>query len=122
MYKRIHRFDHHNDYNTPTVLRYGDEIISSHPIVADALDFDFANHFREFSKVFCKAREFEGRINFSVENETPGNFDYPYNKLFTLDELKSALSSCGEGAPGPDRIFYSMLRHLHPTASAFLLD
>src|SRR5215469_16312741 len=27
MYKRIRRFVHHNDYNPPTVLRYGDEIM-----------------------------------------------------------------------------------------------
>ena len=51
-----------------------------------------------------------------------GNFDYTYNKLFTLDEFKSALSSCGESAPDPDGIFYPMLRHLHPIAFAFFLD
>src|SRR5215469_7577343 len=82
----------------------------------------FASPSREFSKEFYKARDFEGRTDFSVGNETPGNFDYPYNKLFTLDEIKAALSSCGEGAPGPDEIFSSMLRLLHPTTSAFLLD
>src|SRR5215469_6360839 len=122
MYKRIRRFVHHNDYNPPTVLRYGDEIISSPPIVEDALGSAFASHSREFSKEFYKARDFEGRTDFSVRNETPGNFDYPHNKLFTLDEFNAALSYCGEGAPGPDGIFYSRLRHLHPTASAFLLD
>src|SRR5215469_14767046 len=122
VYKRIRRFVHHNDYNPPTVLRYGNEIISSPLIVADALGSAFASHSREFSKEFYKARDFEGRTDFSVGNETPENFDYPYNKLFTFDEFKAALSSCGEGAPGPDGIFYFMLRHLHPTTSAFLLD
>ena len=74
MYKRIHRFVHHSDYNSPTVLRCGDEIIGSPPIVADALGSAFASHCREFSKEFYKARELEGRIDFSVGNETPGNF------------------------------------------------
>ena len=74
--------------------------------MADALGSAFASHSREFSKEFYKARELEGRIDFSVGNETPENFDYPYNKLFTPDEFKSALSSCGEGAPGPDGIFF----------------
>ena len=121
MYKRIRRFVHHNDYNPPTVLRYGDEIISSPPIVADALCSAFASPSRKFSNEFYKARDFERRADFSVRKETPGNFDYPYNKQFTL-EFRAALSSCGEGAPGPDEIFYPMLRHLHPTASPFLLD
>src|SRR5215469_672091 len=111
MYKRIRRFVHHNDYNPPIVLRYDDDIISSPLIVASALGSAFASHFREFSKEFYKAREFERRIDFSVGTETPGNFYYPYNKLFTLDEyeFKAALSSCGEGASGPDEIFYSIL-------------
>ena len=95
MYKRIRRFVPHNDYNPPTVLRYGDEIISSPPVVADALSSAFASHSSVFSKEFYKTREFEGKIDFSVGNETPGNFNYPYNKLFTLDEFKSALSFCG---------------------------
>src|SRR5215469_5243411 len=34
----------------------------------------------------------------------------------------SPLFSCEEGAPSPDGNFYSILCHLHPTASAFLLD
>ena len=70
--------------------------------MADALGSAFANHFREISKEFYKVKECEGKIDFSVGNETPRNFDYLYNKLFTLDEFKSALSSCGEGAPDPD--------------------
>src|SRR5215469_15099927 len=77
MYKRIRRFAHHNDYNPPTVLRYGDEIISSPPIVADALGSVFANHSRKFSKEFFKARDFEGRTDFSVGNETPRNLIIP---------------------------------------------
>ena len=92
MYKRIRRFVHHNYYNSLIVIRYGDGIISSPPIVAYALGSAFASHSREFSKEFYKAREFEGRIDFSVWNKTPGNFDYPYNKLFTLDEFKAVLS------------------------------
>ena len=44
------------------------------------------------------------------------------SKKFTLNELNSALSSWEEDAPGPDGIFYSMLRNLHPTTYAFLLD
>src|SRR5215469_1347555 len=42
VYKRIRRFVHHNYYNHPTVLRYGDEIINPPPIVADALGSSFA--------------------------------------------------------------------------------
>src|SRR5215469_10714362 len=101
MYKSIRRFVHHNDYNPPTVLRYGDEIISSPPIGADALGSAFASHSKEFSKEFYKAQDFEGRTDFSVGNETPGNFNYPYDKLFTLDEFKAALFSCGECALWP---------------------
>ena len=48
MYKRIRRFVH-NDYNPPnppTVVRYDDEILSSPPILADALGSAFASHYR----------------------------------------------------------------------------
>src|SRR5215469_2778049 len=77
MFKSLRRFVHHNNYNPPTVLRYGDEIINSPPIVADALGSAFASHSREFSKVFYKIQELEGKIDFSVGNETMGIMTIP---------------------------------------------
>ena len=62
------------------------------------------------------------RTDFSVGNETPEILIIPIINYLHLMNSRFALSFCGEGAPGPDGIFYSMLRHLHPTASAFLLD
>lgn len=45
----------------------------------------------------------------------------PLQTLFTLFEFRTALSKCKDGALGPDDIYFMILRHIHPTASAFLL-
>ena len=42
--------------------------------------------------------------------------DTMYNKYFTIEELKEALSNCQDTSPGPDKIHNAMIRHLHPSA------
>ena len=45
-----------------------------------------------------------------------------YNVPFSMRELRCALSSCTDTAPGPDEIPYAMIRHLGAKGLAFLLD
>lgn len=52
----------------------------------------------------------------------PRTGNEPYNRLFSMRELQSALAPRRSSAPGPDSIPYPMLQHLHPTALHFLLD
>ena len=48
---------------------------------------------------------------FSQVNFPPSNGE-KYNDLFTIYELKSALKSCSDTAPGEDGIHYLMIRNL----------
>lgn len=48
--------------------------------------------------------------------------DEPYNRPFNVAELKAALNSCHNSAPGGDRIMYEMIRNLHPEAQNALLS
>ena len=111
----------------PIVLRYGDapsDIISNPAVVADALGYAFAHNSSSlrYTEPFRHTR--------SANLLSPPDFgpltleerNLSYNHLFTLAEYQAALSSCKDGAVGPDGVSYVMLRHIHPTASAYLLD
>ncbi len=41
---------------------------------------------------------------------------------FTLRDVFTALSTCGDASPGPDGIPYAMMRHLPEDSLSFLLD
>lgn len=45
-----------------------------------------------------------------------------YNSFFSMPELRAALISCNQSAPGPDRISYEMIQHVHPEALITLLS
>ena len=45
----------------------------------------------------------------------------PYNKLFSLGELKTSLKRCNDSAPGPDSIHYQFLSHLPNPCLSILL-
>ena len=42
--------------------------------------------------------------------------------MFTIEELEFALKDRGDSAPGPDEIYYSMLKNLAPSGKKLLLD
>lgn len=51
---------------------------------------------------------------------TSGNTE-PYNMPITISELEKAINGTKNTAPGPDQIFYQMLRHLPDHAKTYLL-
>ena len=73
---------------------------------------------RSYTNVFRDIRERTALLDFSP----PRGSDFAYNHLFSLTEFRDTMASCKEGATGPDDISCTMLRHLHPSASTFLLS
>ena len=60
------------------------------------------------SQAFLKLKNQKEKhpCNFSSDNTED------YNRLFNLDELKTALLNCNDSAPGHDGIHYQLLKHL----------
>lgn len=87
--------------------------------VADVLGYAFSTHssISRYSASFYNIHQSTSPPDFHVPHEE----DPPYNHLFTWGEFQAALRACKDGAIGPDGISYQMIRHLHPSASAFLL-
>ena len=88
--------------------------------IADALADAFA---KKSSSQNCstnfqknKTNEEKKRLNFSSKNQES------YNKLFTLQELKTALHKTNDTSPGPDKVHYQFLKHLPDTTLSILLD
>ena len=75
---------------------------------------DGSRYFREFA--LRKAQEEAKGLDFLSDNSES------YNVPFTMRELSSALSMCGNTAPGPDDVHYDMLRHLSHSAFSLLLQ
>ncbi len=72
-----------------------------------------ANNYSQKFQKFKDTKE-KKKLNFNSKNKEH------YNKLFTLKELKSALSKAHDTSPGPDKIHYQFLKHL-PSSSLFIL-
>ena len=96
----------------PPVLRSGVSSVSDPGEVANTLGATFA-------AVSCSSSRTTASL---ARFRFPPTDNELYNRLFTSRELSSALSSRRSTSPGPDDIPYEMLRHLHPTATVFLLD
>ena len=83
--------------------------------LAEALDevSDSSKCAGEFKII--KEREEKKCINFE------GNNTEPYNELFTRKELTAAIRNTKDTTPGPDKIHYSMFRHLPEIAKQHVL-
>lgn len=71
-----------------------------------------------YSAAFLKHKSVieKKRINCS------GGLREPYNRPFTFRELQAALNKSKNTSPGPDRIHYCMLKHLHSNTLQVLLS
>ena len=107
------------DHHTPTLNLHG-SLENDSLAVSNA----FADHFRAVSSVSrydkafqsYKSKEESHSLNFTTKS------NLPYNALFSIYELQSALSLCRSTSPGLDEIHFDMIRHLHPHSTLFLLD
>ena len=68
---------------------------------------------REFKSIKDKAER--QPIDFDSDNREP------YNDLFTMTELTTAINGTNDTAPGPDKIHYKMFKHLPQQALEHLL-
>lgn len=70
-----------------------------------------------YSKSFLKHKEMTERKTLELKSKT----NEQYNTPFKIAELRTALNACHSTAPGPDRIMYDMLKHLHDDTEISLL-
>ena len=101
----------------PPPLKINNTIITKPEEVAERLGEHFASVSSpsQYSAEFQDLRNSMASIKFSSAN------DECYNAFFTLSELKDALSSVDQTAPGEDDIIYEMLKHLPEDSKNFLL-
>ena len=127
VWRVVNKISNRSNGSPPIVLRYGDapsDVISNPAIVADILGYTFSHNSSSlrYTEPFSHTRSVNLLSPPDFRRLTLDERNLPYNHLFTLAEYQAALSSCRDGALGPDGISYVMLRHIHPTASAYLLD
>ena len=72
------------------------------------------NYTKEFQSI--KAQKEKQKINFKT------NRNLRYNKKFTMSDLKRSLKKSNNSSPGPDQIYYEILRHLPIEILHILLD
>ncbi|GFV30714.1 probable RNA-directed DNA polymerase from transposon X-element [Trichonephila clavipes] len=101
------------------ILQTSDSVFSSPVEIATILGetFQSVSSTASYSSRFLeiKRRAESTPINFSTRSFIP------YNCNFTMTELKKALLQAYNTCPGPDRITYTMLRHLNPDSLTNIL-
>lgn len=79
--------------------------------------FEFVSSSRHYSPSFLRLKQREEARTIKA----PGSAREPYNRFFTLIELKMVLHNVKPSATGPDGIHYFMLNHLHPSTLDLVL-
>lgn len=79
--------------------------------------FEFVSSSQHYTPVFLRHKLQAEKQAVSLS----GGLQEPYNAPFTLHELEMVLHSTKQSAPGPDRIHYFMLQHLHPATLELVL-
>ena len=122
VWKRVKKFIHRSEGFSVPNLKEAGCLLGDPQKVSDALALAFASvssparYPLAFQGVYraAKARP----VDFFTAYEP----NLPYNKLFSIHELRSALGSCHPSAPGRDGISYDILGKMHPTLQHYLLD
>ncbi|KAK4327289.1 hypothetical protein Pmani_002230 [Petrolisthes manimaculis] len=118
VFKRVRKMAGKFSPSSPPVLKVNGVQIMDSLTVANTMAEAFARVSSRDSRPLAVRHELRAKertaLNFS------GNENESYNHIFTLRDLHSALSLCGNTSPGPDNIPYAMLRHLGEEAILFL--
>ena len=100
-------------------LRIDGEVVVEEARVAEAMGrhLEVVSSDQGYDQAFLQIKHTAEirELNFNVRQHTK------YNEPFTVMELKTALKSSSNTAPGEDKISYPMLRHLSESALEFLL-
>ena len=73
---------------------------------------------KNYSKEFQSIKAQKKKQNITSKT----NKNLPYNKKFTMRDLKRSLKKSNNSSPGPDQIHYEILRHLPIETLHILLD
>lgn len=101
------------------ILKEGDELHSSIPAISEKLaeTFETISSDRNYSPEFLKLKQKEEKIHINFQSDN----DEPYNDIFTINELISAVNSNRITTPGPDGISNLMTKHMPECALQYLL-
>ena len=99
------------------ILNINNTLIQDSKEVSDEL----SKHFSKVSSSNNYTPEFQQIRNRTIISDFTSNNEENYNALFTLEELKHALSNSKNSSPGEDSIRYEMLRFLPEKTQQFLL-
>lgn len=120
VWNMIQKIKGKNSKATVKHLKNGNDLLTSEKDIANKLGETFAkssssNNYREDFKKVKKQKE-KIKLNFKSKNGEN------YNKLFSLEELKTSLSKAHDTACGPDNIHYQLLKHLPDSSLEALLQ
>lgn len=107
VYGRLRVLQGRSAHPVPLISTAGDTLEHQ----ADAIGQHFEHIFSSthYTDSFMRHKLAEERKPLRDKRPSTGG----YNSPLTMEELKAALRTCGNSAPGPDRITYGMLKHLH---------
>ncbi len=120
VWKMIRKIKGKNSNDIKSHLTSQGNLITEQKDIANCLGERFSkissneNYSNEFKKQKClKERQ---PLSFTSDNVES------YNALFTLRELRTALSKSNQSSPGPDKIHYQFLTNLPDSCLTLLLD
>jgi hypothetical protein len=106
---------------TPVLKLPTGETVRAHDDVASQFAESLAsvtgdqNYSNEFLRY--KAREERKQLSFNSR----GANHFKYNEPLTLKELNHAIAKAKDGSPGPDKITFMMIKHLHQSMKELIL-
>ena len=119
VWKRVSKMKRKSPSMAPPIISLGGREISQPTEVVEAM----AEH---FASVSCRVTTSSGaQHRFREERRSidfSSNGGEAYNALFDSQELREALRTCDDTAPGPDDLPYALIRNLDHECRMFLLD
>lgn len=120
VWKRVHKIAGKYTPSPPPVLNVNGVTVADSAGVANTLAEAFAGVSRRASRPQNVRQELEREESNAPDFSSIGVESY--NIPFTMRDIRTALSLCGDTSPGLDGIPYIMLRHLSDESLMFLLD
>lgn len=121
VWKKINSMKNNTKLSTSYTQNADGSPLTDHKQIADHL----ANHFALNSSDQNYSEEFlniKSQLKKNSNNRQRQNLNLdPINKPFRLDELTTALASCGDTSPGPDNTPNAFIKQLPEQALKFLL-
>ena len=122
VWKRVKKFIHRSEGVTIPNLMEAGRLLGDPQRVSDALARAFADVSSPSRYPLGFQKIHRAALARPVDFFAAHRPNEPYNRLFSIHELRSALRSCRPTAPGRDGITYDLLRNFHPTLEMYLLD